>query len=159
MKLYHFFTLFTVVMIVFSCKSDVSDSYVVKDFTSYDFPIKIKVPDSISVKKGDLGFMQDLTIKGPDNYDLQVFSTEVTQSDLPKLIEEKKSEVMANPFFSKIIEEGENGFIFEKKIDTTRINYDFRVIKLQGLKEFVFQTSLVGKFTLDEARRMYESVQ
>jgi hypothetical protein len=151
--------LFIFVIFIIACKSEVSDTYVEKDFTSYDFPIKIKAPDSISVKKSDLGFMLDLTVKGADNYDLQIFSNEATVADKKIVIEEKKIEARNNPFFTKIIEEGDNGFIFEKKVDDTRINYDFRVVRIQGDREYTFQTSLVGKFSLDEVRRLYESVQ
>jgi hypothetical protein len=151
--------LYIFLILIVACKADVKDTYVIKDFTSYDFPIKFLVPDSIEIKKSDLGFMLDLTIKGPSNFNLQVFSNDATTSDITKLLEEKKQEVKLGPFFSKMIEEGDKGFIFEKKIDSTRTNYDFRVVKIQGSKEYVFQTALIGKFSLEEVTRMYESVQ
>ncbi len=142
-----------------ACTGDKSAKLVEKDFTSYDFPIKIKAPDSIEVKKSDLGFMLDLTVKGKDNYHLQIFSNDATTSDIKSIVEEKKVEAKTNPFFTKIVEENDNGFIFEKQVDSTRINYDFRVVRIQGNKEYTFQTALIGKFTLEEVQLMFEAVQ
>ena len=67
--------------------------------------------------------------------------------------------VKNSPFFSEIIKEDDNGFIFKKTISEDRINYDFRYVKIQGDKEYVFQTGLIGQFTLDDVEMMYEAVK
>ena len=53
----------------------------------------------------------------------------------------------------------DNGFIFEKKLSPDHLNYDFRYFKVQGDKEYVFQTGLIGKFSLEDVKGMYGAVK
>ena len=80
-------------------------------------------------------------------------------SNASDVVEKQKADAIASQTFSKIVEEDEKGFIFEKKYSEDRISYDFRYVRLQGDKEFVFQTGLLGQFDLEEVKRMYEAVQ
>ena len=59
----------------------------------------------------------------------------------------------------KIIEEEEVGFIYETVFDSTATNYGFKYLKIQGDKEYIFQTGLVGTFGLDDVKMMYEAVK
>jgi hypothetical protein len=81
----------------------------------------------------------------------------MTHDPLVAIAEQKKT-VENSPYFSKFIHEEDHGFIFEKKIDDNNINYDFRYIKLRGGKEYLFQTGLIGKFSEDQVRKMFEAV-
>ena len=145
-------------LIIFSCKSDPLAGMKKTELMQYGFPIAMFVPEGAEFKKTDYGVMQDLTVKAPNNYYVQIFSSDLMTLDQKKVMNDKLAEAKAHKFFSKIIWEEEDGFIFEKNVDGV-LNYDFRVLKIQGDKEFVFQTGLAGNYTEDEVRAMYASVK
>ncbi|RLD18025.1 MAG: hypothetical protein DRI69_11070, partial [Bacteroidetes bacterium] len=62
-------------------------------------------------------------------------------------------------YYQKIMSDDDQGFIYQTAIDSTYINYGFRYFRLQGDKEYVFQTSLGGKYTLEAVQQMYKAVQ
>lgn len=129
------------------------------DLMKHGLPIKINAPAGAEVVADDLGFMKDVTVKGQDNYFVQIISGVATTTDPKTIIAEQKKEVQAGPFFSEIISEDANGFIFKKEVTPERINYDFRSVKIQGDQEYVFQTGLMGQFSLGEVKAMYASVK
>lgn len=142
--------------VMFACKTE--DKLPELDLMSYGLPISIKAPEGAEVKMDDLGIWKDLTIKQGDNYFVQVIASTASTLQSAKVKEEKLVEVKAQPFFSKVIQEDENGFIFEKQIDENTIDYDFRHILIQGDQEYIFQTGLYGTFSEEEVRAMYKSV-
>ena len=141
-----------------ACKSDPTSDYATLDLLQYGMPIDVAAPDSAVVKSSDLGVMKDVTVTGQDGYAVQIFSSDATTTDPVSVKNGLLSDVKAGTYFSKIVEEYEHGFIFEKKIGE-RINYDFRFVKLQADKEYTFQTALLGTFSEEQVRTMYESVQ
>lgn len=150
--------IFLLSILMFSCKQDVSSKYPRLDLLQYGMPIEIYAPADAEVVKGDLGVMQDVTIKSGEEFYIQVFASDATTVDVKGILSDMISEVKKTPFFSKIVEEYEDGFIYENKIDD-RINYDFRYIKLQADKEYVFQTGFTGKYTEEQVKDMYAAVQ
>lgn len=129
------------------------------DLLQYGLPISVNAPEGAVVESEDLGFMKDLTIKSGDDYFVQIFSSTATSIDAKNIISGLKEEVEKEQFFSKMIQEDEHGFIYEKSLGDDKIDYDFRFVKVQGDTEFQFQTGLFGTFTLDQVKDMYESVQ
>lgn len=140
------------------CKENAAAKYPKLDLLKYGLPISIAAPAEAEVEKSDYGVMSDVTVKSGDDYYVQIFSSDATTMDAAKIKGDLLTETKAGLYFSKIVEEHENGFIFEKQIGE-RVNYDFRVVKLQGDKEYIFQTGLVGTFTEEQVRTMYEAVQ
>ena len=128
------------------------------DLMSYGLPITINAPIESVVAVDDLGVWKDVTVKHGDEYFVQILSSKATTIDINKLKLTALSEVKEGRFFSKIIQEDDAGFIFEKKIDDS-INYDFRYFKIQGDHEYSFQTGLIGTFSEALVREMYSSVQ
>lgn len=128
------------------------------DLMSYGLPITILAPAASEVKVDDLGVWKDVTVKYEDSYFVQILSSKATSLDVNKIKSTSISEVKAGKYFSKIIQEDDAGFIFEKKIDDN-INYDFRFFKVQGDQEYSFQTGLIGTFSEEQVRTMYKSVQ
>ena len=120
-------------------------------------PIAIKAPPGAEVKKEDLGVIQSIIVTG-DKYDVQIYSSKTMTLNLEKVKQEKLREVKEGRYFSKVLEEEDDGFIFEKDIDGI-IRYDFRRIKLIGDTEFSFQKGLMGNFSEEEIRYMYEAVK
>ncbi len=61
--------------------------------------------------------------------------------------------------FKKIIEEFDNGFIYEKMSDVGERNYDFEaIIEVQGDKEITFQAGNSKEFTEAEVKTMVNSI-
>lgn len=146
------------IFLVLSCKSDKSDSYPSKDLLKHGFAISIKAPENAEIKFDDLGIMQELSVSSGNEYNVQILKSETNTSNLKQALAGQMELVKGDKYFSKIIEEYENGFIFEKSIDDN-INYDFRYVKLVGEDEYIFQTGMVGTYTEQSVREMYKSVQ
>ena len=129
------------------------------DLLSYGVPLKIKAPEGVKVTVDDMGIVQDITVKNDGNYNLQIIAGTAYLNNKAEVVNKQKADAIASPTFSKIIEEDENGFIFEKKYSEERISYDFRYVRMQGDKEYIFQTGLLGQFTLEEVKKMYTAIQ
>jgi len=131
------------------------------DLMSHGMPIKVKAPEGSEIKTDDLGPVKEVTIKSGEDYYVQILSGQAFSSDIKVLKERQKGDAISNRFFSTVIEEDENGFIFEKKYPelNDRVTYDFRYVKLQGDYQYTFQAGLMGQFTLDQVKAMYKSVQ
>jgi len=129
------------------------------DLMQYGMPIKIKAPAEATVEANDMGIMKDVTIKGDGNYFLQVTSGVATTTLVKDVKAQQLLNVRTAMFFDSLVEEEDNGFIYKKQITPDRENYDFRYIKLQGDQEYIFQTGLSGKYTLEEVKKMYSSVK
>lgn len=148
-------------LLVYSCGPSGSASqsnFPEMDLMKYGMPIKIQAPAESVAEGSDLGVMKDVTVKGKDNYFIQITSGLSTSTDIPGLVSAQKQEVSRSEFFDGYIQEDDQGFIFKKKIGD-RLNHDFRYIKIQGDQEYLFQTGFMGQFTLEEVQAMYEAVK
>lgn len=154
-SLFHIITVVCISMLVMACNSSPKKTKL--ELMSYGLPIAIAAPEGAEVIVEDMGIMKDLTVKKGDEYYVQILSFRASSNNINKLKSESLAEVKGGRFFSKIIQEDEAGFIFEKKIDEN-INYDFRYFKIQGDSEYSFQTGLIGTFTEEQVRDMYTSV-
>ncbi len=150
-----------VLLLLANCENDPSKNWKPKDLINWGIPITILAPDSIDVKAQDYsGWMKDVTIKNKeDNYFVQIYASNATTTDLAKVKSEQINAVKDMRYFSKIVKEEENGFIYETMLDSTNASYGFRHIQIKGDKEYIFQTGMVGTFTLDEAEKMYQAVK
>lgn len=156
----HYLILLAITLVIFACNSDPKTNLKSLDLLEYGIPITIMAPDSAKIVAGSLSFSKDVTIKSKaDNFDIQIFAYDATTTSLAAVKESHLAEVKSNAYFSKILEEEDAGFIYEMNFDTTESSYGFRYLKIQGDKEYIFQTGLVGSFDLDEARLMYEAVK
>lgn len=141
-----------------SCKES-STNLESMSLLEYGLPIKINAPEGVTVTVDDLGVWKDVTVKDSLDFNLQIIASQSTTFEKSKIVADQLSDVKAGRYFSKVIEEYEDGFIFEKKIDEENINYDFRFIKLNGDREYIFQTGLLGTFSEEAVRNMYNAVQ
>jgi len=150
-----------VVILMWACqRNGTEQDWVEKDLLQYGIPMTIMAPDSAEVNSSDLGgLIQDVTVKEGDEYYVQIYASDAETMDIAKVKSAQLSEVKSNRYFSKIIQEETDGFIYETVIDSTAINYGFRYVKVQGDKEYVFQTGLVGSFTLEQVEKMFEAVR
>ncbi len=145
---------------LFACQNTSKTNLKSLDLLQHGIPITIMAPDSAKVVAGSLSFSQDITIKSPaDNYDVQIFAYDATTTDVSVVKASHLAEAKSNAYFSEIIEEEEAGFIYSTVFDSTATNYGFKYLKIQGDKEYIFQTGLVGTFGLEDVKMMYEAVK
>ncbi|GJM35332.1 MAG: hypothetical protein DHS20C18_43330 [Saprospiraceae bacterium] len=148
-----------VALLIGACQQDTGPQWTQLDLMSYGIPLNIAAPDSAKVKTTDLGLMKDITIQEGKDYYVQLYASSASTNDIAKIKADQLSEVKSNRFFSKIVKEETDGFIYETSIDSSNINYGFRYIYLQGDMEYIFQTGLIGTFTQEQTERMYEAVK
>ena len=129
------------------------------DLLSKGVPIVIRAPEGAIVQVKDQVVQRDITVRKGTDFSLQIFESDAMQRDISKIKARMLSEVQGNPYFQKVVSEDENGFIYETAIDSSYINYGFRHVRLQGDKEYVFQTSLRGKFSVEDVEKMHAAVQ
>lgn len=144
----------------YACQSEPLQEWDKKDLLACcQLPISVLAPDSAQIKSSNLGLFKDITIQSGDDYFVQIYASEASTNDIARIKSEQLKQVKELPFFSKVIEEDENGFLFENIIDSTNINYSFRYVAVTGDMEYVFQPGLTGLFTQEQARKMYEAVK
>jgi predicted membrane metal-binding protein len=150
-----FFLLLLTFFFFTSCKDRVPSTWNYISLLKYDIPLNIQAPDDAEFKRTNFHILNDLTIiSEKEDYYLQIFSSRAREVLMDKILNQKKLSVRKNPYFSRFIEESDNGFIFMRKIGDYE-NYDFRYVKLIGDREIVFQAPLFGKFDENTIRLMY----
>ena len=157
MKKYIFFILLSGVLL-WNCKTDKTANYPSKDLLKHGFAISVKAPENAEIKSDDFGIMQELTIASGNDYNVQILKSVSNTTNVKEALDAQMKLVRGDIYFSKIIEEYDNGFIFEKKIDDN-VNYDFRFVKIIGEDEYIYQTGMIGTFAEESVREMYKSVQ
>ncbi len=157
---YLLFLLITVSIGIISCGVEEPQSkFVELDLLSHGMPIVIQAPSDPIIESINLAIQKDITVKKGPDFSLQIFQSDALVSN-PKAIKARLLyEVQGNKFYQKIMSEDDQGFIYQTAIDSSYINYGFRYFRLQGDKEYVFQTSLGGKYTLEAVQGMYQAVQ
>ena len=132
------------------------------DLQPHDLPTTIMAPDSAVVQKKDYSFMKDYTIKKGDHFFIQIFEFAAPKLDAAGEKLQQLAAVKEDPFFKEILKEEDQGFIFSRQADSTdstHLAYDFRYIRILGDKELIFQTGLVGSFSLEDVKVMYKAVK
>ena len=145
-------------LLLVSCKQEPKTNYVSLDLLGHGIPITIMAPPEPDVKVTDLTVMKDLTIKKDANYYIQLYASSTNITDVQQLKSERLSEIKKNPFFSKIVSDKPNGFIYEKIVDSIP-SYAFNYVYLQGDQEYIFQTGLTSLFKLEDVQNMYNAVK
>lgn len=147
-------------LFVLACQTgDKKSALVPLDLMQYGVPLTIQAPDSAEVKTMDMGFMKDVTIKKNGDYYVQIYASQANTTDVVKILAQQLKEVKDNRYFSKIIREEDAGFIYETAIESLNISYGFRHVRIQGDNEFIFQTGLIGTFSLEDVEYMFDSVK
>lgn len=116
-------------------------------------------PDSLEVEKKGFAGQVDVTVKGPGDYRLQIFSSDATSSKVDNVLQGLKETVEGNQYFTEYILDEEDGFIYSLTIDETHIFYGFRRVKIRGGKEFVIQNNLLGVKSEEFVKKLYYSLK
>ncbi len=153
------FLFFAVMLTIWACKSDPVEQWSDLDLLPYGVPISVKAPDTPDVNMSKLGVMKDITIKKGKEYNVQIFASPVSSGSLEELKASQLEEVKSNRFFSQIVLDEPQGFIYETVIDSSNINFGFRYVYYQADLEYVFQQSLIGTFTKEQIEKMYAAIK
>ena len=146
-------------LMLLACASDPASNWKELDLLTYGIPFSINAPDSAEVEVKDFGsIVKDVTIKNGKDYYVQIFASDARNTDAAVVKKEQLDEIKSNPYFSRVVEDLPSGFIYESKIDSSNINYGFKFVKLQGSKEYLISNGLIGSFSEEQIRKMYESV-
>lgn len=145
-----------VLITIFSCNQHEKDKGT--DLMKYGIPYTLQAPKDVTISKVGSGNLADVNVKNNEGYDVQVFMSNAYSTDLIKLKQVKKEQVIAHPEFSKIVEEYEEGFIFEKNNNLSERSFDFSIIKIMGDKEINFQCGNSRPFTESEVKEMVQSI-
>ena len=139
------------------CSDESQDDHLVEmELMAHGMPIVIKAPEDALIETMDLVLQKDLTIKKGD-YFVQIFESDATTYNIAEIKSRLLGEVQSNKYYQKIITEDPDGFIYQTAIDSSYINYGFRRVRIQGDKEYVFQTGLRGQFPLEAVEMMYRA--
>jgi len=157
--IFYMFMLLFSIFVYSSCSHGNKDDFKQLDLISYGIPLKVKAPEGTIVKTEDMGIVKDITLKKGNGYFIQILNSTVMNDDISKLKNDRLEEVKKSPYFSKIILDEDNGFVYEKKMNDSIFNYDFRYTKIQGDQQYTFQTGLFGMFTKDQVMKMYNSIK
>lgn len=152
-------TFFCLALLFSACKTEPVDSFTSLNLMKYGMPITIMAPDSADVKTDDLIVMQEVSVRSGEDYFVQIYSSDATTADLAVVKEKELMDAKKAPFFSKIVLDEPNGFIFESQLDSTHLSYGFRLVKIQGDKEYVFRNGMIGLFAKEDIEAMYQGVK
>jgi len=141
-------------------ESDPMEGWEDLNLLQYGVPFSIKAPGGTSVNTSSLGLRQDITIKNPDyNFDIQLFVSDATTTRTESVVEREKEQVTSDLRFIRFMAQNDHGFIFEQEFTEEQANYDFRFVRIMGDKEYIFQTGMIGLFSLEDVETMYKAVQ
>ena len=143
-----------------ACKTEPVNPFKALDLMDNGVPITIMAPDSTQVTTDDLIVMQEVSIRKGDDYFVQIrYSDAAGSANVEAIKAEEVTDAKRDPFFAEIIQDDPAGFIYKTQLDSTRASYGFRYVKLQGDKEYRFRNGIIGAFSEEATRAMYEGVQ
>jgi hypothetical protein len=160
MKLQQLYLIIGLSIILIGCESSVKKKPSGLSLMKFGIPITLNAPDDAVVSQGSSGRMStDVNVKSGEDFHLHVFMTSALSSDLQAIKLGYKDDVISNPYFIKMLEEFDDGFIFEiNSVNGFDKKYDFRRIILQGDKEIIFQSGVTGEFDEKAVKKMYHSL-
>jgi hypothetical protein len=127
------------------------------DLKQYGIPLTIMAPEGATIAAEDLGGNIGLTIQ-KDKFDVQVMAITIGAASAAEFIQEKKTELQGSDPTFKIIDEDEDGFVYETKTDK-ETTYNFSFVKFLGDKHYTFQTGFTALPTQAEAEEMYKAMR
>jgi len=124
----------------------------------YGVPLTLRVPEDAQVKHSQLTFEEDITISNGKDFNMQIFIAPVTTTNKEKLLQQNIEAIQQHPYFSEIVEQHPEGFIYKMLIDSTP-SYGFRIVHVMGDREITFRESLMGTFRREQIDQMYATAK
>jgi hypothetical protein len=123
----------------------------------YGIPFDLNAPEDVHIRASASGNQKNVFVSNNKNYDIHISMSAALNRNRENLKAQTKKALVEDPNFSKIIEEMEDGFIYEKEYGDAR-GYDFYIVKIQGNHELTFQCGNGGIYTETEVKSMVRSV-
>lgn len=123
----------------------------------YGIPVQLTIPAEAKINPSASGDIRGLTIVDEDGFNLQIIQTPTSYTDKTKAKFYQRELIVNNPDFVKIIEDYDDGFLFELKDGDERY-YDFRFVKIMGTNEIIFQAGPTSHSSESQVRNMIVSV-
>jgi len=151
---------FVAILGLSACKSEApAETFKPLDLIGSGVPITIMAPDSAKVTTDDLIVMQEVSIRKGEDYFVQIRYSDASSTDVAAIKSEEIADAKRDPFFTEITQEDPAGFIYKTQLDSVRASYGFRHIKIKGDKQYVFRNGIIGVFSEEATRAMYQGVQ
>lgn len=143
-----------------ACNKGNDVALVQTDLLEHGIPLDVNIPANAKITKGSFGSVQEVYIQDSSSFfNIQIKAIPAGTSDVTVSKAEEMTYVRQDPYFSKLVQEDRDGFIYENNVDSTLISYHFKYCVLQGGKTFVFENSQSSSPSLEEAKFMYEAVK
>lgn len=123
----------------------------------YGIPFDLKTPEDIHIRSLASEGQNNVFVSNNNGFDIHITMSDAVVRNMENLKLQKKNAVVEDPFFLKIIEEMDDGFIYEKQFGDSR-GYDFYIVKIQGNHELTFQCGNSGIYTEAEVKNMVKSI-
>lgn len=141
--------------LLYACKEKSSEGKT--SLYRYGIPVHIDIPKDAAINKSADGNVSGLTIVDEEGFNMQVMQTNTSFTDAKMAKFYHREQVVNNPDFTKIIEDYDEGFLFELRDGEDRL-YDFRFVKIMGTHEIIFQAGPTCKCSEAQVRNMILSV-
>jgi len=151
------FTLITLLVLLAGCRQEVKMKGGF-DLMKFGIPVTLQAPEGVTATQQGKGSTVDVRVTDSKGYDIQVFMFDATTSDLKSLVSQKKEIAASHPDFVKIVEEYEDGFLYEKKSGAQK-SHDFFLIRVSGDKEINFQCGNGGNYSESQVKTMINSIR
>ena len=128
---------------------------------SYGIPLYVNIPKDAHINRRIVGNITEVIIKGKEEkswFELIVQNLPSESDDLAWNKYLQIEDVRNNVFFTRILEENENGFIYEL-VPKDKPTYHFRYVIVQGSQLYVISSALGSELTIEQVRELYQSVE
>jgi hypothetical protein len=128
------------------------------DLLKYGIPYTVMAPKETKASKIGGGQMIDLKLSDGEAYDVLIFMKGAETKHIDRLKQFRKEEVSLYPNFKKIVEEYNEGFLYEIYSSTGGTSYAFYAIKIVGDNEIDFMSGNNRDFTEVEVKDMIKTI-
>ena len=127
---------------------------------SYGIPSYVNIHKDVDINRRIVGNITEVIVKGKDEkswFELIVQNLPSESEDLAWNKYLQIEDVRNNVYFTRIMEENENGFIYEL-VPRDKPTYHFRYVIVQGSQLYVISTALGSELTMEQTKELFEAV-
>lgn len=142
-----------------SCKEKSSQVENRCNLLKYGIPYALDCPENSKITKLSDSSLKGVSIFNENDFDLQVFMSTLQNNNIVALVQHLKNSTLQNPFFTKFIEEYDDGAIYQLEYANSDRTYAFFIIKVIGDNELVFTSGNKTEHSESSIKRMIQSIR
>lgn len=119
--------------------------------------IEIPAPDGVSEHYKSYPGMEDYMLRSLNGFDLQFYAFELKDLKIEEELEKQLKIVRMEDSFDTIVYSVADGFIFKRRFLETEEEFDFRLIRILGGKEVIFQSGQTIVHTREQVEAMFRA--